>query len=164
MEQNPSWEANSAHSYTASKISHILWNMNVRYFVLKGPPMPYPEPDQYSPHHPALSLKTHFIIILPSVPKYYKWSLSFRLPNQNFICILYFPHVNYMLYPSHSPWFDHLNDIWWRVQIMDLLMKHFSPFSLFLGPNITMLSGSPVTMAWHVLRLQMVEMASRYGG
>jgi transposase len=28
----------------------------------------------------------------------------------------------------------------------------------------SMLSGSLVTMAWHVLRLQMEEKASRYGG
>jgi hypothetical protein len=28
----------------------------------------------------------------------------------------------------------------------------------------TMLRGSPVTMAWKVLRLQMEEMVSRYGG
>jgi hypothetical protein len=28
--------------------------------------------------------------------------------------------------PSHPPWFDHPNNIWWRVQIMELLIMQFS--------------------------------------
>jgi hypothetical protein len=35
---------------------------------------------------------------------------------------------------------------------------------VYLLVVISMLSGSLVTMAWHVLRLQMEKKASRYGG
>jgi hypothetical protein len=34
----------------------------------------------------------------------------------------------------------------------------------YISNEKPMLSGSLVTMAWHVLRLQMEETASRYGG
>jgi hypothetical protein len=31
--------------------------------------------------------------------------------------------------PSHPPWYDHLNNILWEVQIMELLITEFSPSS-----------------------------------
>jgi hypothetical protein len=30
-------------------------------------------------------------------------------------------------HPSHAPWFDHPNNIWWRVQVMTLLIMQSSP-------------------------------------
>jgi hypothetical protein len=41
----------------------------------------------------------------------------------------------YMPHPSYPPWFDHPNNIWWRVQIIKLLIIQFSLPS-FVGPNI----------------------------
>jgi hypothetical protein len=43
-----------------------------------------------------------------------------------------------MLRPSHRPLFDHLNNILWTVQIIELLIAQFSPvsFHFILRPNI----------------------------
>jgi hypothetical protein len=38
---------------------------------------PYLEPDEFSPSHP-ISFKIYVYIILPSTPKFCKWSLPFR--------------------------------------------------------------------------------------
>jgi hypothetical protein len=43
-------------------------------------------------------------------------------------------HACYMPRPSHPPWVDHPNNIWWRAQVLKLLMMQSSPASL-LGPN-----------------------------
>jgi hypothetical protein len=40
----------------------------------------------------------------------------------------------YMSHPSHPPWFDHPNNIWWTVQIMKLLIMQSSPASCHLLP------------------------------
>jgi hypothetical protein len=45
------------------------------------------------------------------------------------------PHAYYMSQQSHHPWFDHPNNIWWRLQIMELL-KMASCLFMPLGPNI----------------------------
>jgi hypothetical protein len=53
------------------------------------------------------------------------------------IKILYafsFPHALYMPDPSNPPWFDHPNDIWRRVQIMELLTMQLSPSSCHFIP------------------------------
>jgi len=50
------------------------------------------------------------------------WSLPFGLYNKNFVCIFRLSQVCYMLCPSHLPWFHHSNNIWWRVQIMKVLI------------------------------------------
>jgi hypothetical protein len=36
-----------------------------------------------------------------------------------------YPHPCYMPCPSHPPWPDHSNYIWWRVQVMKLLIMEF---------------------------------------
>ena len=46
---------------------------------------PCPESDQFHPCPLSHFLKIHLNIILPSVPRCSKWSLSFRSPNQNLI-------------------------------------------------------------------------------
>jgi hypothetical protein len=42
-----------------------------------------------------------------------------------------------MTYPSYPPWFDHPNNIFWRVQVTQLLIIQSSPAShhFLLGPN-----------------------------
>jgi hypothetical protein len=39
--------------------------------------------------------------------------------------------VRYKLRPSHPPRFHYPNNIWWRVQIMKILIMPFSPASCY---------------------------------
>jgi hypothetical protein len=34
-----------------------------------------------------------------------------------------------MPHPSHTPWFDHPNNIWWSIQVMKILIMQSSPAS-----------------------------------
>jgi hypothetical protein len=67
-------------------------------------------------------LKIHFNIILPSMLGSSKWSPSLGSPHQNTVCTSPLPHPRYMPRPPHSSWFDHLNNIWWWVQIIKFLI------------------------------------------
>jgi hypothetical protein len=60
------------------------------------------------------------------------WSLSFRFPYWNPVHISLLPHTCYMAHPSRSPWFDHLNNIWWSIKIITFLITNLS--SLLLLP------------------------------
>jgi hypothetical protein len=42
------------------------------------------------------------------------------------------PHLCYMPYPSHPPWLNHSNYVWWGVQVMKLLIVQFSLISRHL--------------------------------
>jgi hypothetical protein len=51
-----------------------------------------------------------------------KWCLPSRFSNQNIVRISLRSHACYMSRPSHLPWVDRPNDIWWSVQVMKLLI------------------------------------------
>jgi hypothetical protein len=59
---------------------------------------PYPEPDQFNPYHPILSM-IHFNSVHPPTSWSSYWSLSFWL-SQYPICIPLLPHSCYMPCPS----------------------------------------------------------------
>jgi hypothetical protein len=65
---------------------------------------------------------------------------------------MHFPSLSacYMSHPSHPPWLDHPNNIWWTVQVMKLIIMQTSPASrhFLLCPN-TLLS----TLFWNILNL-----------
>jgi hypothetical protein len=67
---------------------------------------------------PSHFLKTHFNIILPSMPGSSKWTLSLRFPHQNPVgpSALIYTYTR----SSHSSWFDLSN--WWWLIIMLLVM------------------------------------------
>jgi hypothetical protein len=46
--------------------------------------------------------------------------------------------VCHMSHPLHPPWFNHPNNIWWRMQVTKFIIMQFSVWSIFfpLGPNI----------------------------
>jgi hypothetical protein len=76
--------------------------------------------------------KIHFNIILSSTPSLLS-DLPFRLSNQNCVHISHLTHARYVPHPSHPSWSDHPNNIWWRVEIMQLLITQFSlPSCLFI--------------------------------
>ena len=68
----------------SQEIPHIVWNLKAHYPIYTGPPPVHcPEPEQSGPcpSHLLTSRRNIFNIILPSMPRSSKWSLSFRFPN-----------------------------------------------------------------------------------
>ena len=104
MEHSPSWEANRISA--SQEIPRILWNPKVHYRSHKCLP-PFPILSQLDPVHTSTShfLKIHLNIILPSMPGFPRWSLSFRFPQQNPVYASPLPHTLYLPGPSHSSWF-----------------------------------------------------------
>lgn len=91
------------------------------------PPVPFLS--QMSAVH---TLQPYFYFnILIFTTRISKWSLPFRLPNQIFIPISHVPHACYMPCSSHPPFLHHPNSVWWRVQIMELLITVFSTLLSF---------------------------------
>jgi hypothetical protein len=105
------------------EIPRLLWNPKVHYGVHKRP-LPAPILSQMNRVHTLQTCfyKIHFNIILPSTSRSFELCLPFRLSNQNFVRISYLYLAQYMPCPSHPPSFYHPNNIWWRVQIMELLL------------------------------------------
>ena len=62
----------------------------------------------------------HLNIILPPTPT------SFWFSNQNTASISLLPHTCHRPCPSHSSWFYYLNDTWWGVYFMKLLILQLS--------------------------------------
>jgi len=116
MQHSPLWDAN--RSSASQEIPHIVWNPKVHYRIHKCPVLSHISP---APALPPLShfLKIHFNIIFSSSP------MSSTVPqvfHQNTVCPFHLPHTCYMPRPSYSSWFDHPNNIWWGVQIIQLLI------------------------------------------
>jgi hypothetical protein len=63
------------------------------------------------------------------------WSSESSLPFL-FEVLYNFSHACYMSHSSHPPWFDHLDNIWWSVRVMKLLIVEPSAASCLLGPNV----------------------------
>ena len=96
MEQSPSWETNI--SSASQGILRILWNPEVHYRTHNIPP-PVLFLSEIDPvHTPSHFTKIHFNIILPSVPRSFKWSPFHRFPHQNSVSTSPFPP-----YVQHAP-------------------------------------------------------------
>jgi hypothetical protein len=97
-----SWEAYS--SSDSQDIPRILWSPKVLYSLHNGPQQ-VTVLCQINLVHTLkhYSLQIHFNIILPPMPRFSPWSLSFRLPNRNFVRI-YLPMLT--TWPAHRDLFD----------------------------------------------------------
>jgi hypothetical protein len=86
---------------------------------------PCPKPPRSSPCHTSHFLKIHLNIIFPSTPRSSNWSLYLRLTHQNSVYASPLHHTFYMHRRHHSSRFHHQNNIWWELQVIQLLIKYF---------------------------------------
>jgi len=96
-----------------------------------------------SPNPPPCFRKVHSNIIFLSMPRSSKWPLLFRLSNQNMVCISHLIYPCCKPRPSHPPWFDHLNDFWWSIQVMNFLIIQTSSASCHFLPLRSKYSPQP---------------------
>jgi hypothetical protein len=54
------------------------------------------------------------------MPRSSKWSPSFRFSGLILLCISHPSNASYTPRPFHPPWFDHPNNKWWRIQMMNV--------------------------------------------
>jgi len=111
MDQSPSWEASS---YLASQILHILWNGRILTIFTRA-------------HHwsvswtwwlqfPSYISRICFNITLSSTSGSSKRCLPFRF--STIVLYAFLPSYAYnMSCPCNPLWYDHPNNIWWRVHI-----------------------------------------------
>jgi hypothetical protein len=112
----------------------ILWNFNVHYHVHKNlPHVPITSQTNHINGLPSYIYKIHSNIILSSTLRFSRWSLSFRFPHWNPIGTPYISHM-YMSQLSHPPWYDHLNDDLFTVQIVKLIIMQVSAVSYYFIP------------------------------
>jgi hypothetical protein len=104
---------------------------NVQFRAHKSPPRD-PILTQTNPVRPIDSCLTKacLSVILLSTPRSSQWSLPFGPPNQNPLNTPP-PHVCNLSRLPHPPWFNHPNNIRWRIQAVKLIMQA-SPLSIFL--------------------------------
>jgi len=104
----------------------LLRKSRVHYQIHKVPPS-----DtillQTDPVHKLTPYFVYFNIMFLSKPKSLKWSLPSRL--SIFARISHLPNACYLFNSSHSPWFEHLNNIRCRIRIVN-----FSLCNLFHPP------------------------------
>jgi hypothetical protein len=66
------------------------------------------------------------------MPRSVNWPLTFKFCNYNFLSISHLSHECFISYLSHPPWYENPENIWRRVQIMNLSTVYFSASYYFL--------------------------------
>jgi hypothetical protein len=132
MEQSPFWEANSLSA--SQEITCLLANPKFHYRVHNSPPL-VPVLSQTIPVHnfPPYFPKIYYNTILLFMPIPSEWCLPFRFSEQS-VNTLFSSLPCVLIATSHLPRLDQLNNIWWSVQVMKLLIMQSSPFSWHFFP------------------------------
>jgi len=129
MKQTPSSDANS--SSANHEIPCILWNLNVHNCINNRPPLvpvPHVSIQSVLSHH--IYLNPTLMLVLPSMPKCSKWSLSSISPPKTCTNFSPPPHTPHAL-SSHSSCFDNPNNIWQEIKILMFLITHLPTVSCY---------------------------------
>ena len=100
-------------------------------------------------------------------PPIYAGSLRLMFPHQNPIYTSPLPYTCYMHLPTHSSLFDHLNNIWCRVQIIKLPLcsSHHSPVtSSLLGQMFSSAPSSQISSAYFLPQCERPSFIYTYVG
>jgi hypothetical protein len=128
---------------------------NAVYYDVHDRPTPVLTLSQLNPFHTlppyflniCLILTSRLRLGLPSSP-------SFRFSNQNSVRISHLSHEYYMFRPSHTPWVDDPNNIWWSLHIMEFIPVQTYPVSShFIHFKTFSLPPCPQTSLIHILSL-----------
>ena len=122
MEQTPAWETNARSSPSCREILLILWNQKIYYCIHRSPQLALIVSQINSVHTlSSYLLKIHFNIYSHLRVGLHSGFFPSGFPTKN----LYMPHLlpTSALCPVRLILIDfyHFNDIWWRVQIVNLL-------------------------------------------
>jgi len=130
---NHSWKADS--SSVSQDIPYNIWNLLfITIFTTAPPLVSFLSPAKSFHAPPSWFFKILFKIILPSMPGSLHLSLSFSCYHLNPVCISHLPHNCHISSQSYPPWFRHLHNMRWTVQITKLFTKHFSPVFCYTLP------------------------------
>jgi hypothetical protein len=117
------------------EITGLSWNPEVHRSLQQ-----VPNKSQINPITNSVNILLNIMFLPtynPSCSRFFKFS------DQNCICISHIFLVFYMPRPSHHPWFNHLNNILWSVQIIKIILKQFfqifSSAPCFQTPSVKML-------------------------
>jgi len=103
------------YSLTYSMVHDIIWKADCHLACQKYPTFLW-NPKVLDPYLP----KVHLNVILPPTPVSSQWSLTLRPPNRNPVNTFLLLRVCYMYRLPHPPWFNHPNNIRWRIQAVKL--------------------------------------------
>jgi hypothetical protein len=78
---------------------------------------------------PLITLSLRSILMLSS---HLRLGLPFASSNQNPVNTFLIPQACHMFRPPHPPWFDHSNNIRWRIQAVKFIIMLFSSWSVLL--------------------------------
>jgi len=122
----PSWEADNFSC--GKEISRLLWNPKVHHPVHKSPSLT-PNLNRMNPVHnfPHSSFQIHSNIIFPSMPNFATGLFPSGFPANILYTFLISPIR--AVCPTHLILLDlpTFNNIWWIVQVMELLVMQSSP-------------------------------------
>jgi hypothetical protein len=121
MDQSSSCAAES--SVASQEFPRNFWNPDVHYHTHKClSPVPNAEPQQSSPLSPSQFFKFHFNIMFPSTPWSSRWYIFVGISYQYPLCISSVPHPCHILFISRPSCFVRVKNLWYRFQIIMLLV------------------------------------------
>jgi hypothetical protein len=119
------WKADS-HSACQKSLAFFMEPEGSLPWSQRAPPLDpiLSQPNPVRPIDPYFP-KVYLNVILPPTPRSTQWPLTFGTPNQNPVNTPPLPHACHMSRSLHPPWFNHPNNIRWRIQAVKFIIMQF---------------------------------------